>query len=92
MTSYYKLTSLNFLKFYFSYFIIYIACWTLCEDCLYNSVLFTILGLKLALCCSLKFASDVFVRPKGHGIWLFLVMESLEKSWNLNFQKEYEPC
>ena len=26
MTSYYKLTSLNFLKFYFSYFIIYIVC------------------------------------------------------------------
>ena len=22
----------------------------------------------------------------------FLVMESHEKSWNLNFQKEYEPC
>ena len=41
------------------------------------------------------FASDVFVsknRPKGHGISLFLVMESHEKSWNLNFQKEYEPC
>ena len=41
------------------------------------------------------FASDVFVsknRPKGHGICLFLVMESHEKSWNLNFQKEYEPC
>ena len=41
------------------------------------------------------FASDVFVsknRPKGHGILLFLVMESHEKSWNLNFQKEYEPC
>ena len=41
------------------------------------------------------FASDVFVsknRPKGHGILLFLVMERHEKSWNLNFQKEYEPC
>ena len=41
------------------------------------------------------FASDVFVsknRPKGHGILLFLVMESHEKSWDLNFQKEYEPC
>ena len=37
------------------------------------------------------FALDVFVRPKGHGISLFLVMESHEKSWNLNFQKEYEP-
>ena len=40
------------------------------------------------------FASDVFVsknRPKGHGIRLFLVMESHEKTWNLNFQKEYEP-
>ena len=41
------------------------------------------------------FASDVFVsknRPKGHGILTFLVMESHEKSWNLNLQKEYEPC
>ena len=41
------------------------------------------------------FASDVFVsknRPKGHGICLFLVMESHEKSWNLKCQKEYEPC
>ena len=40
------------------------------------------------------FASDVFVsknRPKGHGIWLFLVMESHEKSWNLNFQKSMNP-
>ena len=38
------------------------------------------------------FASDAFVsknRPKG---LTFLVMESHEKSWNLNFQKEYEPC
>ena len=41
------------------------------------------------------FASDVFVsknRPKGHGIRLFLFVESHEKSWNLNFQKDYEPC
>ena len=40
------------------------------------------------------FASDVFVsknRPKGHGICLFLVMGSHEMSWNMNFQKEYEP-
>ena len=32
------------------------------------------------------FALDVFVsknRPKGHGIWLFLVMESHEKSWKV---------
>ena len=41
------------------------------------------------------FASYVFVsknRVKGHGISLFLVMESHEKSWNLKSQKEYEPC
>ena len=63
----------------------------------YNSVLFTIWGLKLALCWKFPYllrSSDVFVsknRPKGHGIWLFLVIESHEKSWNLNFQKEYEP-
>ena len=41
------------------------------------------------------FASYAFVsksRAKGHGISLFLVMESHEKSWNLKSQKEYEPC
>ena len=38
------------------------------------------------------FVSDVFVsknRLKGHGICLFF---GHEKSWNLIFQKVYEPC
>ena len=37
------------------------------------------------------FASDVLV-SKNRPNLIFFVMESHEKSWNLNFQKEYEPC
>ena len=54
MTSYYKLTSLNFLKSFISVILLFILCvvmWRLP----YNSVLFTIWCLKLALCCPLKF-------------------------------------
>ena len=48
--------------------------------------------LKLILFFEMcTFASYVFVsknRAKVHGISLFLVMESHEKSWNLKCQKE----
>ena len=76
MTSYYKLTSLNFFIKFISVILLFILCivmWRLS----YNSVLFTIWGLKLALCCSLKFPSICF------GCVRF--QESSERSWNLTF-------
>ena len=59
MTSYYKLTSLNFLKVLFQLY-----CVLLCEDLRFKT------GIMLFFEISI-FALDVFVsknRPKGHGI------------------------